>query len=193
MQTTKPRIRLFALFALAFALLVFGCTQAPATPRTGASSPWAPDTNQSPSQPSNPIPVVANSSSIESTNQPVPYNFSALGAMNSTGNAAGNETAAGQEGNSTQPGFFDMLAMNSTVNITLSEFSRHSTASSCWTAIHGDVFDMTGLVGKYPLGASKILNLCALDGTYFYENEFSREMENSTSILGPLFKGTYAG
>lgn len=191
MSFGKTGFGFLAVLAVMFGLLAFGCAQTPANP-SGHSSPWAADSNQSSGQPATPS-MPSNSSSIEIENKPVPYNFSALEPANSTLNATGNEIMAPGEGNSTALGFFDLLAANSTANVTLSQFSRHSTASSCWTVIHGDAFDVTGLVGTYPSGASKILNLCALDGTMFYDSEFSREMENATAVLEPLFMGIYVG
>ncbi len=187
MSGNKTRILLLPVLALTF-ILILGCTSQ--SNGTGNSSPWAPDTGAPSHAGGTPKPSAPNSSSIEVANQPQPYNFT-QGQNASTGeNSTANET--GIEMNSTQ-GFFASLAMNSTSNITLSEFSRHSDASSCWTVIHGDVFDMTGWIGSYPGGSSKILNLCALDGTSFYENELSKSAGNSTQELSADFKGVYVG
>jgi cytochrome b involved in lipid metabolism len=48
---------------------------------------------------------------------------------------------------------------------TLADVARHANASSCWTAIGGNVYDVTKWVGQHPGGQRAILGLCGKDGT----------------------------
>lgn len=56
----------------------------------------------------------------------------------------------------------------STPTYTLSQVAAHNTASSCWTAIRGTVYDLTDWIGKHPGGEANILKLCGTDGTDFF-------------------------
>ncbi len=126
---------------------------------------------------------------------PVPYNFSKneIGNQNASlsPKPAGN-VSAGLPDLAAQS-FFDTLALKSGANVTFSELTSHSIMSSCWTVIHGNVFDMTGWVNTYPPGISGILSTCALDGTEFYDKEFIRYVPNSTRELEKIYKGVYVG
>lgn len=48
---------------------------------------------------------------------------------------------------------------------TMAEVATHADQSSCWTAIRGNVYDLTGAIDKHPGGPDKILYLCGRDGT----------------------------
>ncbi len=189
MGLNKPFL-LIAAVAMLSLLLIAGCTgndsSMGAAPLTGPKSPWAPGTASQGGTGTTGGQIPPNSS-FEAQNQPVPFNFSLLEGL-----AGENQSNANESANASGA-FFISLAMNSSRNVSLTEFSRHSTASSCWTEIHGLVFDMTGLVNSYPLGASKILNTCALDSTGFYDSELARVLDNSSAVLENAFVGIYTG
>lgn len=48
---------------------------------------------------------------------------------------------------------------------TLADVSIHKTASSCWTVISGEVYDLTTWIQRHPGGSAAILSLCGKDGT----------------------------
>ena len=48
--------------------------------------------------------------------------------------------------------------------IAISEIANHKTASSCWTTVNGDVYDVTKFISKHK-GGEKILAVCGIDGT----------------------------
>ncbi len=47
---------------------------------------------------------------------------------------------------------------------SLAEISTHNSKDSCWTAINGEVFDVTKFTTKHK-GGDKILRVCGVDGT----------------------------
>ncbi len=49
--------------------------------------------------------------------------------------------------------------------ITLSEVATHNSATSCYVAISGSVYDVTSFVNKHPGGPSRILKQCGTDAT----------------------------
>src|ERR1700733_8583211 len=43
---------------------------------------------------------------------------------------------------------------------TLAEVAEHNSATSCWTAINGGVYDVTTWINQHPGGPEHILALC---------------------------------
>lgn len=48
---------------------------------------------------------------------------------------------------------------------TLSQISTHDSATSCWSAINGNVYDLTDWVDRHPGGRMAILMICGKDGS----------------------------
>jgi cytochrome b involved in lipid metabolism len=67
-------------------------------------------------------------------------------------------------GNVQQNPSTEMPAMMEIKNISLAEISAHSSSADCWTAINGEVFDVTGFISKHK-GGDKILSACGIDAT----------------------------
>jgi cytochrome b involved in lipid metabolism len=56
----------------------------------------------------------------------------------------------------------------STPSYTMAQVALANSASKCWSAINGNVYDLTSWVNMHPGGASAILSLCGIDGTQAY-------------------------
>jgi cytochrome b involved in lipid metabolism len=48
---------------------------------------------------------------------------------------------------------------------TLANVAQHNSATSCWSAISGKVYDLTGWINQHPGGPGHILALCGSDGS----------------------------
>ncbi len=75
---------------------------------------------------------------------------------------------------------------------TMAKVKENDSASSCWSAINGNVYDLTKWISSHPGGASAIRGLCGTDGTSSF-NARHRGQSNPTStlagyLLGPLEK-----
>ena len=69
----------------------------------------------------------------------------------------------------------------------MAEIANHNTASSCWMAIDGKVYDVTDFVSNHPGGAT-ILAGCGLDASQMFavqHNQKARDMLPGY-ILGEL-------
>ena len=49
--------------------------------------------------------------------------------------------------------------------ISIATVKTHASASSCWSAINGSVYDLTKWINRHPGGASVIKALCGTDGS----------------------------
>lgn len=72
---------------------------------------------------------------------------------------------------------------------TLADIATHNTAESCWTAIKGNVYDMTAFISQHPGGERGILKTCGKDGTQDFLGAHSRgpaEKSLTNFIIGTL-------
>lgn len=73
---------------------------------------------------------------------------------------------------------------------SMAEVAKHAGASSCWTAINGNVYDLTKWVNQHPGGPQVILGICGKDGTAAFTAQHGGQ-KNPEQILkgfllGPL-------
>ncbi len=73
---------------------------------------------------------------------------------------------------------------------TMAEVAKHADASSCWTAINGNVYDLTKWINQHPGGPQVILGLCGTDGTAAFTAQHGGQPEPEqvlkSFLLGPL-------
>ena len=75
---------------------------------------------------------------------------------------------------------------------TMAKVKENNSAASCWSAINGNVYNLTQWIKSHPGGASAITGLCGTDGTASF-NARHRGQASPTStlagyLLGPLEK-----
>lgn len=51
------------------------------------------------------------------------------------------------------------------------DLSKHATSASCWSAISGNVYDLTAWIQKHPGGQSVIKAICGRDGTASFNGQ----------------------
>ncbi len=54
---------------------------------------------------------------------------------------------------------------------TLAEVALHNTPGSCWSAVNGAVYDLTGAIEKHPGGPEAIKKICGTDGTSLFTKQ----------------------
>ena len=54
---------------------------------------------------------------------------------------------------------------------TLKEIAQHKDSKSCWSAIDGNVYDLTSWITQHPGGAGVIKGMCGKDGTAAYNSQ----------------------
>lgn len=92
-----------------------------------------------------------------------------------------NVTTLSDSGDTTAPGLYAM-----------SEVAKHNSASSCWTTIHGNVYDVTNWISQHPGGSDAILSLCGTDGTAAFTDQHSGQARPANELasfkIGTLAK-----
>lgn len=61
---------------------------------------------------------------------------------------------------------------------TLAEVAKHNSQSSCWTAVGGNVYDLTSFISQHPGGADAIMSLCGIDGSAAFTNQHGNLNKN---------------
>jgi cytochrome b involved in lipid metabolism len=73
---------------------------------------------------------------------------------------------------------------------TMADVKKASTRAKCWSAIDGNVYDLTAWISAHPGGASAITFLCGIDGSNAFkaqhENQSRPAMNLTKYLLGPL-------
>ena len=73
---------------------------------------------------------------------------------------------------------------------TFADVQANDSASSCWSVINGNVYDLTGWINSHPGGSSRILNLCGTDGSSSFNamhgGQSNPESRLQSFLLGPL-------
>ena len=73
---------------------------------------------------------------------------------------------------------------------TMAMVAENNDASSCWSAINGNVYDLTDWINSHPGGPSRILSLCGTDGSASFNGKHggqsNPESRLQSYLLGPL-------
>ena len=73
---------------------------------------------------------------------------------------------------------------------TMADVKKANSRSKCWSAINGNVYDLTPWISSHPGGAAAITFLCGTDGSNAYkaqhEGQGKPTMRLSQYLLGPL-------
>jgi uncharacterized membrane protein len=54
---------------------------------------------------------------------------------------------------------------------TMADVKKHSKASSCWSAVNGNVYDLTKWINRHPGGSSVIKAICGKNGTTMFNGQ----------------------
>ncbi|PFG15608.1 cytochrome b5-like protein [Propionicimonas paludicola] len=65
---------------------------------------------------------------------------------------------------------------------TASDLAAHASASSCWAAINGSVYDLTDWINAHPGGPQRILALCGTDATAAFNAQHSGQAQPADQL-----------
>ncbi len=70
--------------------------------------------------------------------------------------------------------------------LTLNKVKENNTASSCWSIINGNVYNLTNWIGSHPGGRSAITSLCGVDGTAAFNAQHRGEPRPESRLASYL-------
>jgi cytochrome b involved in lipid metabolism len=65
---------------------------------------------------------------------------------------------------------------------TLSDVENHASSSSCWTAVNGNVYDVTSFISQHPGGSRAILSLCGIDGSDAFNGQHGGQRRPASEL-----------
>jgi len=75
---------------------------------------------------------------------------------------------------------------------TMEKVKANASATSCWTVIKGNVYNLTAWINQHPGGSSSIKSLCGVDGSSAFaaqhQGQSKPESRLTGYLLGPLTK-----
>jgi uncharacterized membrane protein len=65
---------------------------------------------------------------------------------------------------------------------TLADLKTHATATSCWSAINGNVYDLTKWINRHPGGPDVIKGLCGRDGSAGFNGQHGGQSRPASEL-----------
>jgi cytochrome b involved in lipid metabolism len=115
------------------------------------------------------------------TNKPNP---NVLNQSNETVPTEQVNTATSLETSNSEDKATDTTQSTTPTSYTLTQVSTHASATSCWTAIDGNVYDLTEWIGKHPGGERAILSICGKDGTAVFSGKHGMNGKQANILAG---------
>lgn len=73
---------------------------------------------------------------------------------------------------------------------TMADVQGHNSASSCWSVVDGQVYNLTAWIGRHPGGAEAIESMCGKDGSAAFHGQHGMNRKEAqileTMRLGAL-------
>jgi predicted heme/steroid binding protein len=69
-----------------------------------------------------------------------------------------------------------------TSGYTLADVAKHAVATDCWTAINGNVYNLTSWVSQHPGGPEAIISICGKDGSAAFNGKHGQQMSAQTQL-----------
>ena len=70
--------------------------------------------------------------------------------------------------------------------LTMERVKKNNTASSCWSVINGNVYNLTNWISSHPGGSGAITRLCGIDGTRVFSNQHRGDTQAESRLSGFL-------
>ncbi len=64
---------------------------------------------------------------------------------------------------------------NGPKTFTMADVAKHNSESSCYSAINGEVYDLTDWIDKHPGGPQRILSICGKDGSSAFNQQHGNQ------------------
>ena len=70
--------------------------------------------------------------------------------------------------------------------LTMEQVRKNNTASSCWSVINGNVYNLTNWISSHPGGSGAITRLCGIDGTRGFSSQHRGDTQAESRLSGFL-------
>lgn len=67
---------------------------------------------------------------------------------------------------------------------TMADVGAHAIATSCYTAINGDVYDVTSWIDQHPGGSQAIIGMCGIDSSAAFDGQHGGQRRPASELAG---------
>jgi cytochrome b involved in lipid metabolism len=100
-------------------------------------------------------------------------------------NQSKNSPVANQPGvNPTANGQNNNPASSVAKTYTITEVSQHADVQSCWSVVHGNVYDLSSWISQHPGGERAILGMCGKDATDAFDGKHGGQPRPEQELAG---------
>jgi len=71
----------------------------------------------------------------------------------------------------------------SAMSFSMAQVAGHNQPSDCWSAINGQVYDLTGWISRHPGGPEAIIGLCGADGSAAFNGQHGRSQKAQAALV----------
>lgn len=107
-----------------------------------------------------------------------------------SGNTETSETGTPDQTATTKPAVTSSGTVTVTTNssnaktFTLAQVATHNSEADCYSAINGNVYDLTAFINKHPGGDRNILRICGLDGSSLFNGQHGGDAKPERILAG---------
>lgn len=69
-------------------------------------------------------------------------------------------------------------------SFTLAQVAAHRDASSCWSVVNGNVYDLTPWISQHPGGEQNILGMCGVDASAAFNAQHGGQRRPANELKG---------
>lgn len=67
---------------------------------------------------------------------------------------------------------------------TIAQVATHNSEANCYSAINGNVYDLTAFITKHPGGDRNILRICGIDGSAAFDGQHGGDSKPERILAG---------
>ena len=108
-----------------------------------------------------------------------------------SGNTETNETGTADQTTTTKPVVTKPTTTSTTTTtsptaktFTIAQVATHNSEADCYSAINGNVYDLTAFITKHPGGDRNILRICGIDGSAAFNGQHGGESRPERLLAG---------
>jgi cytochrome b involved in lipid metabolism len=108
-----------------------------------------------------------------------------------SGNTENNETGTIDQPATTKPVVTKPTTTTTTTTtsstaktFTIAQVATHNSEANCYSAINGNVYDLTAFITKHPGGDRNILRICGIDGSAAFDGQHGGDSKPERILAG---------
>jgi cytochrome b involved in lipid metabolism len=173
---TKISLSILAVFIVGAGIIMLAN-------RGGSQASTYSSTSQS-TQASNGSSPIDSSASAPAANATTPIDSNAVVPVGTPASASAPKTSPTVPAKPSNQSSNPAATSNAPKSFSLAQVAQHNSASSCWSAINGQIYDLTSWINQHPGGSQAILIICGKDGSSAFNDQHGGQRRPANELTG---------